>query len=42
MTDSEELVATIKEHVRKRHEANDKEFLFGAERVDLKLSLIHI
>lgn len=30
------LVEIIKEHVRKRHEATDKGFLFGAERVDLK------
>lgn len=36
MTDRAELVATIKEHVRKRHEADDEEFLFGAERVDLR------
>ena len=26
----------IREHVKKRIEANDKEFLFGSERVDLK------
>ncbi len=36
MTADEHLVETIKEHVRKRYEASDKEFLFGAERVDLK------
>jgi uncharacterized OsmC-like protein len=30
------LESTIKEHVRKRHEADDKEFLFGSERVDLR------
>jgi len=30
------LTATIKEHVRKRHEADDKDFLLGAERVDLR------
>ncbi len=36
MDSDEELIATIKEHVRKRHEADDKEFLFGAERVDIK------
>ncbi len=36
MTSDDSLVATIKEHVRKRHEADDEEFLFGAERVDLK------
>ena len=35
MTD-ESLVQTVKDHVRKRHEADDEEFLFGAERVDLK------
>ncbi|MDA4128753.1 MAG: OsmC family protein [Thaumarchaeota archaeon] len=32
----EKLIETIKEHVRKRHEASDATFLFGAERVDLK------
>lgn len=31
-----ELEATIREHVRKRHEASDQGFLFGSERVDLK------
>jgi putative redox protein len=31
-----ELEATIKEHVRKRHEADDEKFLFGSERVDLR------
>lgn len=36
MTVDEHLIETIKEHVRKRHEASDKEFLFGAERVELK------
>ncbi len=36
MTSDEELAETIKEHVKKRHEADDEEFLFGAERVDLK------
>ncbi len=36
MPTDEHLIETIKEHVRKRHEASDKEFLFGAERVDLK------
>jgi len=35
MTDDATLAATIREHVRKRHEANDEEFLFGSERVDL-------
>lgn len=28
--------AEIKEHVRKRHEADDEGFLFGSERVDLR------
>jgi putative redox protein len=32
----ESLTETIREHVRKRFEATDKEFLFGAERVDVK------
>jgi uncharacterized OsmC-like protein len=36
MSDRQQLIETIKEHVKKRHEANDKEFLFGAERVDLR------
>jgi uncharacterized OsmC-like protein len=36
MASDADLVTTIKEHVRKRHEAEDQEFLFGAERVDLK------
>jgi len=36
MSDRQQLVETIKEHVRKRHEANDEKFLFGAERVDLR------
>ncbi len=36
MAPEEKLIATIKEHVRKRHEADDEEFLFGAERIDLK------
>ena len=36
MTSEKELVATIKEHVKKRHEANDEGFLFGSERVDLR------
>lgn len=30
------LVDTIKEHVKKRHDANDEQFLFGSERVDLR------
>ena len=36
MSDRQQLIDTIKEHVRKRHEADDEEFLFGAERVDLR------
>jgi putative redox protein len=36
MATDEKLIATIKEHVKKRHEESDEEFLFGAERVDLK------
>jgi uncharacterized OsmC-like protein len=36
MKDQDDLVAVIKEHVRKREEANDDEFLLGAERVDLR------
>jgi uncharacterized OsmC-like protein len=36
VTHQETLVATIKEHVRKRHEADDEKFLFGAERIDLR------
>jgi len=36
MSDRQRLTAIIKEHVKKRHEANDKEFLFGSERVDLR------
>jgi len=36
MTPDEKLIQTIKEHVRKRHEEDDEEFLFGAERVDLR------
>jgi len=37
MDKDEELTSTIRDHVRKRHEADDEEFLFGAERVDLRL-----
>jgi uncharacterized OsmC-like protein len=33
----EELIGVIKEHVRKRNEASDKEFLLGSERIDLKM-----
>lgn len=29
-------IATIREHIRKRHEADDEGFLFGSERVDLR------
>ncbi len=36
MDSEEKLITTIKDHVRKRHEADDKEFLFGAERIDIK------
>jgi uncharacterized OsmC-like protein len=36
MPNREALVATIKEHIKKRNEASDSEFLFGAERVDLR------
>jgi len=36
VSDRQQLIATIKEHVKKRHEANDEKFLFGAERVDLR------
>lgn len=35
MPRGDELDAVIREHVRKRHEADDEKFLFGAERVDL-------
>ncbi len=36
MPTEDRQIATIKDHVKKRREANDEEFLFGAERVDLK------
>jgi uncharacterized OsmC-like protein len=36
MTNDAKLEVIIKEHVRKRHEADDSKFLFGAERVDLR------
>jgi putative redox protein len=36
MTDDPKLTEIIKDHVKKRHEADDEEFLFGAERVDLR------
>ncbi|TLX96786.1 MAG: OsmC family protein [Thaumarchaeota archaeon] len=32
----EQLVDNIREHVKKRFEASDKEFLFGADRVDIR------
>jgi len=32
----EQPVGTIKEHVKKRFEASDREFLFGADRVDVR------
>jgi len=32
----EQLVGIIKEHVKKRFEASDREFLFGADRVDIR------
>ena len=37
MPGNEELVRAIKEHVKKRGEASDKEFLFGSERIDLRM-----
>jgi putative redox protein len=36
MAEKDALVAVIREHIRKRNEASDKDFLFGAERVDLR------
>jgi uncharacterized OsmC-like protein len=36
MLDQNALDGIIKEHIKKRNEASDGEFLFGAERVDLK------
>lgn len=36
MPSNETLLRVIKEHVKKRTEADDKEFLFGSERVDVK------
>jgi uncharacterized OsmC-like protein len=36
MPAEEQYVEIVREHLRKRHEASDKEFLFGAERVDLR------
>jgi len=37
MPSKQELVRVIKEHVKKRNEANDEAFLFGSERVDLRM-----
>jgi uncharacterized OsmC-like protein len=37
MTADPRLIETIKLHVKKRREATDEAFLFGAERVDIKL-----
>jgi len=36
MSERDRLLETIREHVKKRHEASDEEFLFGSERVDLQ------
>ena len=36
MTTEKRRVDIIREHVKKRHEANDEVFLFGSERVDLR------
>ena len=36
MVSNPALDATIREHVKKRHEGDDAEFLFGSERVDLR------
>lgn len=36
MPSKPELVRVVKEHVKKRNEANDEEFLFGSERIDLR------
>jgi len=36
MATDDRLTATIKEHVKKRHEADDEKFLFGAEGVNLR------
>lgn len=37
MSTDEELVGVVKDYLRKRSEANDKEFLFAAERIDMKI-----
>ncbi len=36
MPNKKELERVIKEHIKKRNEANDAEFLFGSERIDLR------
>lgn len=36
MAEEADLDATIRAHIRKRHEQRDKEFLFGSERVDIR------
>ncbi len=36
MSSDANLEGIIREHVRKRHEADDEAFLFGSERVDLR------
>ncbi len=36
MMKDEQLIGIIREHVKKRFEASDREFLFGAERVDIR------
>jgi len=36
MATDDKLTAAIKDHVKKRREGDDEEFLFGAERVDLR------
>src|SRR3989441_10357001 len=36
MMKDEQLIGIIREHVKKRFEASDGEFLFGAERVDIR------
>ena len=36
MKQDEQLLDNIREHVRKRFEAPDREFLFGADRVDIR------
>jgi len=36
MPSDDALARVIKEHIRKRNEAKDEEFLFGSERIDLR------